>query len=61
MLPHDLVVSWSAIHKHFLSWARDGAWELVLAEVRRQVAMPTSATPSLGRGDRLPLNQSVTR
>jgi hypothetical protein len=36
MLPHDLAVSWSAIHKHFLSWARNGAWELVLAEVRRQ-------------------------
>jgi hypothetical protein len=45
MLPHDLAVSWSAIHKHFLSWARDGTWELVLAEVRRQVAMPTTATP----------------
>jgi hypothetical protein len=24
MLPHDFAVSWSATHKHFLRWARDG-------------------------------------
>ena len=37
MVPHDFAVSWSATHKHFLRWARDGTWDRVLAELRRQV------------------------
>ncbi len=33
-LPHDFTVSWSAAHKHFLRWCRDGTWMRILTTVR---------------------------
>lgn len=36
-LPHDFAVSWSAAHKHFLRWCRDGIWVTVLTAVRGEV------------------------
>ncbi len=37
MLPHGFAISWSPTHKHLLRWARDGTWDRVLAQLRRQV------------------------
>lgn len=36
-LPHDLTVSWSAAHKHFLRWCRNGTWARILTTVRGEV------------------------
>ena len=36
-LPHDFTVSWSAAHKHFLRWCRNGTWARILTTVRGEV------------------------
>lgn len=36
-LPHDFTVSWSAAHKHFLRWCRNGIWARILTTVRGEV------------------------
>jgi transposase len=36
-LPHDFAVSWSAAHKHFLRWCRNGIWARVFTAVRDEV------------------------
>ncbi|MBS4729840.1 transposase [Mycobacterium sp. SM1] len=36
-LPHDVTVSWSAAHKHFLRWCRDGTWARILTTVGGEV------------------------
>jgi hypothetical protein len=62
VLPHDFVVSWSATHKHFLRWTSDGTWDRALAELQHPgPPCPRPQPGALGRGDRLLLDQSVTR
>jgi transposase len=36
-LPHDFAVLWSAAHKHFLRWCRNGIWARILTAVRGEV------------------------
>ena len=36
-LPHDFTVSWSAAHKHFLRWCRNGTWARILTAARGEV------------------------
>lgn len=36
-LPHDVTVHWSAAHKHFLRWSRDGTLSRMLAAIRSEV------------------------
>jgi hypothetical protein len=61
MVPHDfrrLLVG----DKHFLRWARDGTWDRALAELHHPgPPCPRPQPRALGRGDRLLLDQSVTR
>jgi transposase len=40
-LPHDLTVSWSAAHKHFLRWCRTGTWTPILTAIRGEVRTRT--------------------
>jgi hypothetical protein len=48
--------------KHFLRWARDGTWDRALAELQHPgPPCPRPQPRALGRGDRLLLDQSVTR
>jgi hypothetical protein len=62
VLPHDFVVSWPATHKHFLRWTSDGTWDRALAELQHPgPPCPRPQPGALGRGDRLLLDQSVTR
>ena len=39
-------VSWSATHKHFLRWARDGTWDRALAPLHHGVAMAYGRDPA---------------
>src|SRR4029453_15770071 len=62
VLPHDLVVSWSATHKRFLRWTSDGTWDRALAELHHPGPLcPRPQPGALSRSDRLLLNQNVTR
>ncbi|KAA8961614.1 MAG: transposase [Mycobacterium sp.] len=36
-LPHDVTVSWSAAHKHFPRWCRNGTWVRIPTTVRGEV------------------------
>lgn len=35
-MPHDFPVPWSATHKHFLRWCREGVWRRILRALREE-------------------------
>ena len=44
MLPHDLM-PWDAAHRWFTTWRRDGTWDRVHDELRRQVPIGAGRDP----------------
>lgn len=44
-LPHDHAVSWSAAHKHFMRWAKDGTWDRILDALRATVRVQVGRDP----------------
>ena len=63
MLPHDFALTWTAAHKHFLRWARNGTWDRIVNDPRQQArsSIQPNPEPSAGVVDSCSIKASAVR